>query len=404
MNLALRDIRHDLSRFLLTAIGLGLLLSVVLAMTGIYNGILVDATALPDELEADLWVVQRDTRGPFAEPSQIPGELEERARVVPGVEQARSYVSHTIQRTLEDGRPIRMTAVGLAWPDDRGQNLPLVEGRAISQGHYELLADRSLGFQLGEELKFGRDLYTVVGITEGLLASGGDPTAFFTRADLLEIQNDMANEALRLEREARTARVRVSELGRDPEMVRFSTSETELIPGLAPPRISAVMVTLLPGADPQEVRSRLEGWQDVSVYTQQEQRDLILGGLVERTRRQIGLFRALLVVISTILMGLIIYTMTVDKLHSIALLKLLGAKTVVILGMILQESLILGGIAYGLALVIGNATFHRFPRRVLIDDSHRLGLFAVVIAISIVASAAGMKRALAADPNEVLAQ
>lgn len=401
--LALRDIRHDLSRFLLTAVGLGLLLAIVLAMTGIYNGILIDATALPDNLNADLWLVQRDTRGPFAEQSRLPWELEDRARVIPGVALSRSYVSHTIQSELPDGSSSRMTAVGLSWPDDRGQNLPLEEGRAIEQPHFEFLADRGLGLALGDQIPLGRDLYTVVGITEALPSSAGDPTSFFTRTDLVSIKDYLAGEAMRLEREARRVRVGSSEVGQDPEMVRFSAGESAMIPALAPPQVAAVILTLLPGTDVEQVRRHLEGWQDITTYTQAEQRAMILGGLVERTRKQIGLFRGLLVIISTILMGLIIYTMTVDKLHSIALLKLLGARKSVILGMIMQESMILGGLAYGLAIVIGKYTFHKFPRRVLIDDSDRLGLLVVVILVSILASLTGMKRALAADPNEVLA-
>jgi len=403
MNLALKDISHDLPRFALTAVGLGLLLAIVLAMTGIYNGILIDATALPDSLDADLWIVQQNTRGPFAEPSQVPARLEERARVVAGVATARSFITHTIQQALPDGKPLRMTAVGLSWPDDRGQQLPFVAGRPISQAHYEFLADDSLGLELGQRLRFGRDDYTLVGLTHGLLASGGDPAVFFTESDIQAIKNDLANEAMRLEREARSVRVAASSIGRDPEMVRYSQRSSIGIPALAPPQVSAVMVTLLPGVDRARVREQLEAWPDVSVYSQQDQRDLILGGLVERTRRQIGLFRAVLVLVSTILMGLIIYTMTVDKLHSIALLKLLGARGTVILGMIVQEALILGLIAYGLALVIGKYAFHRFPRRVLIDEGDKMGLLVVVIAISIVASAAGIKKALAADPNEVLA-
>ena len=35
MNLAYRDVRHNLGRFLLTCLGLGLLLGVVLAMIGV---------------------------------------------------------------------------------------------------------------------------------------------------------------------------------------------------------------------------------------------------------------------------------------------------------------------------------------------------------------------------------
>ena len=45
MNLALKDIRHGLFRFVLTCLGLGLLMTVVLAMIGIYNGLVSDALA-----------------------------------------------------------------------------------------------------------------------------------------------------------------------------------------------------------------------------------------------------------------------------------------------------------------------------------------------------------------------
>ncbi len=403
MNLALRDIRHDLSRFALTAVGLGLLLTVVLAMTGIYNGIIVDATALPASLQADLWIVQRDTRGPFAELSRLPAELEDRALAVPGVARARSYVAHTIQRELPDGRPLRFTAVGLSWPVDGGESIPLIEGRPLEQAHYEVIVDESLGLQLGERIRLARDMYTVVGVTKGILASAGDAVAFFTRADAQSIQYDQSSEAIRLDRKARTQRIRESWLGNDPEFVRFAETATGLIPAIAPAPVSAVMINVAPGASIEIVKQRLATWKDISVYSQEDQNELILGGIVEKTRKQIGLFRALLVVISTILMSLIIYTMTVDKLHSIALLKLLGAKQTVILGMILQEALLLGAIAYTIAIGVGHYAFERFPRRVILENEHMLMLALLVLAISSIASAIGMKKALAADPNEVLA-
>ena len=67
MNLAYRDIRHNLFRFLLTCVGLGLLLGVVLAMIGIYRGLVVDALTIARAPAVDLWVVEANTRGPFAE-------------------------------------------------------------------------------------------------------------------------------------------------------------------------------------------------------------------------------------------------------------------------------------------------------------------------------------------------
>ena len=68
MNLALRDMRHNAPRFVLTTIGLGLLLGVVIAMTGIYEGALDDALRLPRSEHADLWVVQPRTSVPSRRP------------------------------------------------------------------------------------------------------------------------------------------------------------------------------------------------------------------------------------------------------------------------------------------------------------------------------------------------
>ena len=150
MNLAIRDIRHNAGRFIFTTLGIGLLLMIVMGMGGIYRGLIYEATLLVDRVGADLWVVQGTTRGPFAEISRVPGNLEDRVRAVPGVAQARRFVSHTIQREHQ-GKPLRMVVQGLAWPDDRGEWVPLVAGRALGQAHYEMIADRSLGLPLGEK-------------------------------------------------------------------------------------------------------------------------------------------------------------------------------------------------------------------------------------------------------------
>jgi putative ABC transport system permease protein len=241
-----------------------------------------------------------------------------------------------------------------------------------------------------------------VGIAEGMTGTGGDPLAFLTVADVLSIQNEASGEAIRLEREARAVRVRGSELGGDPQLLRRARAAGAQIPALAPPPIAAVLVELEPGSDPEAVRRAIGAWPDVAVYTAQEERELLLRGVVERSSRQLGLFRALLVLISAILMGLILYTMTVDKLHSIALLKLLGARRRVVLGMILQESLLLGLLAYGVALAVGALSFEHFPRRIVLAAADRIGVLGVVVAISIAASVTGIRKALSADPNQVL--
>ena len=179
MNLALKDIQHNLGRFSLTAIGIGMLLMIVMGMGGIYRGIVEDATLLVDRVDADLWVVQRETRGPFAELSRVPPSLVHRVAAVPGVQSSREFVYHTIQRE-RDGQPLRMAILGLDWPIDRGEWLPLSAGRPIAQGHYEMVADQSLGLRLGDQIVLGKDSYTVVGITESMISASGDGCLLYT--------------------------------------------------------------------------------------------------------------------------------------------------------------------------------------------------------------------------------
>ena len=97
MNLALRDIRHNLGRFLLTCLGLGLLLGVALAMVGIYRGVVDEALSLARALRADLWVVEAGSRGPFAEASRIPGDVREAVARLPGVLSAGSLTFQTVE-------------------------------------------------------------------------------------------------------------------------------------------------------------------------------------------------------------------------------------------------------------------------------------------------------------------
>jgi len=173
MNLAVRDIRHNFGRFVLTTVGIGLLLMIVMGRGGIYRGLIYEATLLVDQVGADLWVVQGSTRGPFAEVSRIPANLEDRVRAVPGVAEARRFVSHTIQRENR-GRPLRMVVQGLSWPEDKGDWLSLIAGRPLRQAHSEMIADRSLGLPLGEKVKLGKDTYEVVGLTRGTVGTSGD--------------------------------------------------------------------------------------------------------------------------------------------------------------------------------------------------------------------------------------
>lgn len=402
MNLATKDIRHNLGRFALTTVGIGMLLMIVMGMGGIYRGIVEDATLLIDRIGTDLWIVQRSTRGPFAEVSRVPPNLVHRALAVPGVQSSREFVYHTIQRERE-GKALRISVLGLSWPTDKGEWVPLTGGRPLGQAHFELIADESLGLAVGDEIVLGKETYSVVGTTSNMISSSGDGLAFLTVSDAQAVQFDAPGEAVRLERGSREARGRQFELAvQQPIMLDNAWKSSSQLPAIARPQMSAVMVTVSPGTDIEQVAETISGWGDVSVFTKAGQRELLLEGSVEKIRRQIGLFRVLLTVIAAIIMALILYTLTLDKIHSIALLKLIGAPNSVILGLILQQALMLGIIGFGIAYALGQQVFPMFPRRVILTESDLVQLAVIVLAISVGSSLLGIWKALQVSPNEAL--
>lgn len=402
MNLAYKDIRHHLGRFVFTAVGIGLLLMIVMGMGGIYRGLVEEATLLVDIIGADLWIVQKGTRGPFAEISKVPTNLVHRAAAVPGIVNPRGFVSHTIQRE-HLGRPLRMVVVGLDWPVDNGAWLPLTAGRPLEQGHFEMIADSSLGLGLHSKVELGKDEYTVVGLTRNLSGTGGDGLAFFTVSDSQAIQYDVSGEAVRLERSSRSGRAERMDVGAtQPALLDRASGLSSGIPILGPLALSAVIASAAPGSDPARIGEIVSGWGDVSVYTRHGERELLLRGIVERSRKQLLLFRIILTIVSAIIMALILYTLTLDKLHEIALLKLIGAPNRVILGLILQQALILGTLGYCLAYLIGQKLFPIFPRRVVLTPPDLGVLAVIVLGISVFASLLGIWRALRVSPNEAL--
>lgn len=398
MNLAVRDIRRRPGRFALSCIGVGLLLTLVLSYSGIYNGFVHEALALIRNSGADLWVVQRDTRGPFAELSRLPDDIRYRLAIVPGVTTASPYIFYTIQRPWE-GRSLRFAVIGYDLNSGLGGPRDIVSGRGIAQAHYEMVADVKLNLPLGTKLRLGLNDYTLVGLTHGVMASSGDPVAFFSFADAQEIQFVKDNWAIRNLRQ-RTSAAYTKALPTNPTLSQQLAGQIADNPDLH--TVNAILVRLGPSTDSRRVADEIEHWKYFTAYTTEQQSQLMLAGTVERARRQTLLFRIFLTLAATVIIAQILYTMTLEKLRPIALLKLIGVPNRTIVELVLQESLALGLIAYVIALVVGSWTYDRWPRLVLVEAVDKLILLGLVLSICVAASAIGIRRALRVDPGAAL--
>ena len=398
MNLAIRDIRYHRGRFILTTIGLGLLLGVVISMGGIYRGLIADALAILHANKADIWVVQQNTNGPFAESSRIPEDIKYRIRAVPGVAEASPLSFQTIQ-IERHGKPFRFFLIGYELSGFGGPP-EIVAGRGIRQKHYEMVAARAMGMQIGEKIHLSLHDYTIVGLTGKIVSSSGDPVAYVSLADAQDIQFKKDNDAIRNDRErigANLANIQTLSPVQGKYLQQNISAITE-----STHTVNTVVARLAPGANLQEVQERISRWNHFKPISDSEQTAILAKGMIEKARMQLGLFRVILLVISAVIISLIIYTSTLDKIKVIATLKLIGSPNRVIIGMILQQSLLMGFIAYFIGYGLILLTYEKFPRRIVLETFDMQMLFVIVMAICIISSFVGIRKALKVEPGEAL--
>ena len=391
ISLAGRDILHSWGKFALTGLGLGLLIGVTLSMAGIYRGMVDDAQALLSNSGADLWVVQKDTQGPYAEASSLKDDVVRSVRGMPGVGQAANVTYLTQQVQKAAGDDVRAMVVGIE-PGQPGEPAYLLAGRQLTRNHYEAVVDVKTGFQLGEELMVRRHSYTVVGVTQRMVSSGGDPMVFIPLKDAQEAQFLKDNDSIvndRARTSANPAFNRPGVPGLLDAVLGLQTSSHN---------VNAVLVQLQPGWLPDAVAEPLKRWKHVQVFTRTEMEEILVAKLIANSARQIGMFLVILSVVSAAIVAFIIYTMTLGKLREIAVLKLIGTRNRTIAGMILQQALGLGLIGFVVGKLVSTAWAPVFPKYVLLlPQDSVVGLIATLL-ICALASTLAIRVALQVDP------
>ena len=242
MDLALKDIRRHLGKFIATIVGVAMLLTIVLVMNGIYRGNIADGVWLIDNTATDLWVVERGRGGPFNESSRIPLDSHKSVAATPGVAKASPLVIFSAQRQI-GARNQQFTIIGYDVFGGLGGPARIARGRGIEAARYELVADGKLGLDLGDKVRLGIHDYTVVGITQGAVDSGGNPLLYLSLPDAQQVQFQQDNRALVAARAANLQRL---------ERAGYSSEQAaRLLPLLSTSgdTVNAVLVRLAPGAD-----------------------------------------------------------------------------------------------------------------------------------------------------------
>jgi len=394
ISLAGRDILHAWPKFVLTGFGLGLLIGVTLSMAGIYRGMVDDARALLNNSGADLWVVQQDTQGPYAESSSLHDDVVRSLQGLPGVARAANVTYLTMQVRFDSG-DVRAMVVGFE-PGQPGEPSYLVAGRQITRSHYEAVADVRTGLALGQRIRIRRHDYTVVGLTRRMVSSGGDPMVFIPLKDAQEAQFLKDNDSIVNDRARTAANPGLNRPGVPGLLDAITASQA------SNHNVNAVLVQVASGQDPEAVAAPIRRWKHLEAYTRAQMEEILIAKLIATSAKQIGMFLVILAIVSAAIVAFIIYTMTLGKIREIAVLKLIGTRNGTIAGMILQQALGLGLIGFVVGKVAATTWAPIFPKYVLLEPGDAVRGFVIVMAICALASTLAIRAALKVDPAEAI--
>ena len=390
ISLAGRDILHSWGKFVLTGVGLGLLIGVTLTMAGLYRGMVDDARVLLDNSRADIWVVQQDTQGPYAESSSIRDDAVRAILGLPGVSRAANITYLTMQ-VRHGATDVRALVVGFE-PGQPGSPGYLVEGRHITRSHYEAVADVRTGFGLGDRIRIRRHDYTVVGLTRRTVSSGGDPMVFIPLKDAQEAQFLKDNDSILNERARTAANPSLNRPGVPGLLEAIQASQA------GNRNVNAVLVQIEAGYDPEQVARPIRRWKHLQAYTRAQMEQILVAKLIATSAKQIGMFLVILAIVSAAIVAFIIYTMTLGKIREIAVLKLIGTRNSTIAGMILQQALGLGLIGFVVGKVAATLWAPIFPKYVLLESGDAVRGLVAVMVICALASTLAIRAALRVDP------
>ena len=334
----LRDLQWRRRRFLIAITGTALVFAMSLLMSGLAASVTAETDHALDTIGADVWVVQAGASGPFTAFSPIPASDADRVAAVPGITSADPiiYVHQTIGDEPKDINLFGVVRGGIGEPTVK-------HGRQL-KGTGEAIADSSLGVDVGDRISMGGKEWGIVGVTDRITINGGIPTVF--------IGLDDAQSLLRLG-----------------------------------PIASAIVATGTPTASIQGLR----------FMTKAEAKTDILRPL-QNVAQSINFVKVLLWVVAACIIGSIVYLSAMERTRDFAVFKATGTSNGALAGGLAIQAVILSVAAALLASILATLIAPVFPLPVEIPTSAYVLLFVIAIVVGLLASLAGLRRAVKVEP------
>jgi putative ABC transport system permease protein len=345
-NITLRNMQFRARQFLLAIVGTALVFSMALLVTGLKEAFKTEADRALTAIGGDAWVLPAGAARPFTGFTSMDATSADRIRAVPGIRRADPVL--LLQQNIKKGSETKIFAVVGHRIGGLGEPAP-EEGRR-SRARGEVVADKKLGFGLGESFNIRGRRLTAVGLVSDTTFGGGTPTVYLPIEDLQELAFKGA------------------------------------------PLAKAVVITGTPRGLPREFK----------VMSLAQVRDDLLTPL-RSAESAINNTRLLMWLVAAVIVGAVMYMSALERVRDFAVLKAVGATTRTLVLSLVAEAVIACLIAAALAVGFAQLLLPLFPLTITYTTSAYALLPVIAVIVGALASLAGVRRAVRTDPATAFA-
>jgi putative ABC transport system permease protein len=361
--IALRNLFQEKTRFLISIGGVAFSVVLIMVLTGLYQGWKSKIGEYIRIIPADIWVMQNGSEELFHTPSILPITIKNQLQQINGVETAKPFNARRVALHV-NGHELNLYVVADEPTAGVGQPAKVVEGKATPDVG-EIIVDKSQSrkVKIGDVLPVAGQQLKVVGFSEGgdLVTSS---FAFAQKADIDKIQ-------------------------KLPNSANF------------------FLVTVKAGANIDQVigaiKSKLPATDAVSRAKFVDNNTKII---TDTFLPVILVLLVIGVVVGISVIGLTIFTSTLEKSREYGVLKAIGMRNAQLYGLVIQQALIAGvvgfGVGMGITLVLQNTLGTLVPQFVSQLSLRDISLiFGVTIVMAMIAAYIPVHRISRIDPAEV---
>ena len=339
LRVTLRDLQWRRRRFVITIVGTSLVFAMTLLLTGLSNGFRVEANNTVDALGFDGYLAKAGPAGPFIGSPPFPESEVASVERIPGVISAVPLVFTTT--TAPDGDSTRnVNLFGVP-----SQGMPAIATGRAPSGVDEAAVSSTLGTDVGGQIEIGSRSMRIVGIVEDSTALAGQPNVFLT------------------------------------------VPGAQLVGYSGQPIVSSIGIHGAPAKVP-------DGYRIID-------RAGALGDLMRPMNAAEGaltMLSVLLWIVAALIVGSVIYLSALERTRDFAVLKAVGVSTRSVLAGLCLQAVIVAVLAAVLGGLLSLVLVPVFPMRVVVPTSAFLLLPVTAVLIGLLASAAGLRRAVSIDP------